>query len=512
MALFESMLILVGIAIALLQASRSLTIPYPTLLAVAGVIVAALPQAPSIEIDPHLALALFIAPALLNASFEFPPGLLKRFWRPLFSLAGIAVLVTTAAVALVGVELGGLPIPAAVALGAIVAPPDAAAASAMLGRLDLPRRTVRLLEGESLLNDAVALLIFGAAVSTVAAGSVAQSVPQLILAVPAAIVLGIAMAWLKIWLYPSMLGSLRNILLEFATTFAVWIIAERLHLSAVLAVVAFSMTLGRYMPARHAPHDRIVSYAVWEVAGFLLNVLAFLLLGLQARSILERLSQTEAWRALGFAAVVLAAVIAARLVWVAIYNLLTRAWHRWAGGEPAPGLGHSLLVGWCGMRGLVTLATALALPAEFPERDLIVISALTVVLGTLVLQGLTIGPLIRRMGYAPDESLNRELGEARVKLLDAAIESIENRDDRAALKLREALAGERKLAEEGRDPREIGEVHHLRRRTLIARRRALFQLRESGNIEEDVFHAMLQELDWAELAASPPSRFNITEG
>jgi hypothetical protein len=141
-----------------------------------------------------------------------------------------------------------------------------------------------------------------------------------------------------------------------------------------------------------------------------------------------------------------------------------------------------------------------------------VISALTVVLGTLVLQGLTIGPLIRRMGYAPDESLNRELGEARVKLLDAAIESIENRDDRAALKLREALAGERKLAEEGRDPREIGEVHHLRRRTLIARRRALFQLRESGDIEEDVFHAMLQELDWAELAASPPSRFNITEG
>jgi CPA1 family monovalent cation:H+ antiporter len=512
MALFESMLILVGIAVALLQASRSLSIPYPTLLAVAGVIVAALPQAPAIEIDPQLALALFIAPALLNASFQFPPSLLKRFWRPLLSLAGMAVLVTTAVVGVVGVELAGLPVAAAVALGAIVAPPDAAAASAMLGRLDLPRRTVRLLEGESLLNDAVALLIFGTAVGAMSAGSVTQFLPQLVLAVPAAIVLGIAMAWVKIWLYPSMLGSLRNILLEFATTFAVWIIAERLHLSAVLAVVAFAMTLGRYMPARHAPHDRIVSYAVWEVAGFLLNVLAFLLLGLQARSIVERLSQAEVWRAFGFAACVLVAVIAARLVWVVIYNLLTDVWHRWAGGEPAPSLGHSLLVGWCGMRGLVTLATALALPAEFPGRDLIVLSALTVVLGTLVLQGLTVGPLIRRMHYAPDGSLERELAQTRAKLLDAAIESIQNRDDRAALKLREALAGERRLAEEGHDPREIGEVHHLRRRTLIARRRALFELRESGAIEEDVFHAMMQELDWAELAASPPRRFDITEG
>ena len=512
MALFESTLVLVLVAIFLLQISRSLTIPYPTLLALAGVLVAALPGAPMIEIDPQLAMALFIAPALLNASFDFPAPMLRRFWRPLLAMAGMAVLVTTAAVAWVGVALAGLPLAAAIALGAIVAPPDAAASAALLGRLNLPRSTVRVLEGESLLNDAVALLIFSGAVGAVSAASVTDFVPRLVLAVPAAIALGIGLAWVKIWLYPGMMGTLRNTLLQFAATFAVWIIAERLHLSAVLAVVAFAMTLGRYMPARQTPHDRMVSYAVWDVAGFLLNVLAFLLLGLQARSIVERLTPGEIWGALGFALVVLATVIGARIAWVVVYNLLTRVWHRWFGGQPAPHHRVSVLVSWCGIRGLVTLATALALPAGFPGRDVIVLSALIVVLGTLALYGLTLAPLIKRLGFEPDRSFDRELADARVMLLDAGIESLDRREDASAGKLRHVLTGERKLASEGHNPRAVSHGHHLRRRTLIAERRKLMQLRQSGVIEDDVFHVLLQELDWAELAASPPGRFRIVEG
>ncbi len=512
MALFESTLILVLVAIFLLQISRSLTIPYPTLLALAGVIVAALPSAPMIEIDPELALALFIAPALLNASFEFPPSMLRRFWRPLLALAGMAVLVTTAAVASVAIALAGLPLYAAIALGAIVAPPDAAAAAAMLSRLSLPRRTVRLLEGESLLNDAVALLIFSAAVGAATRAPLATSVPQLALAVPAAVALGIGLAWVKIALYPRMIGTLRNNLFEFVATFAVWIIAERLQLSAVLAVVAFSMTLGQYMPGRQTPHDRMVSYAVWEVAGFLLNVLAFLLLGLQARGIVERLSLAQFWGALGFALAVLGTVILARIAWVVIYYLLTRAWARWAGGQPAPPFAHTILISWCGMRGLVTLATALALPGSFPGRDLIVLSALVVVLGTLILQGLTLEPLIRWLEFEPDDSLDRELAETRTKLLEVALASLDRRHDPAARKLREALTGERRLAKDGQDPREAGDVSHLRRRTLIAKRRQLLHLRQSGAIEEDVFHVLLQELDWEELAVSPPGRLQMIEG
>ena len=512
MDLFESTLTLVLIAVFLLQMSRSLSIPYPTLLAVAGVIVAALPGAPAMTIDPELALALFIAPALLNASYEFPPSMLKRFWRPILALAGMAVVVTTAAVAWVGVTLGGLPLAAAIALGAIVAPPDAAAASAMLNRLDLPRRTVSVLEGESLLNDAVALLIFGAAVSAASAASPAQLVPQLALAVPGAVLFGIAAAWGVILLYPGMAGTLRNNLFQFVATFGVWIIAARLHLSAVLAIVAFSMTLSRYMPARQTPHDRMVSYAVWEVAGFLLNVLAFLLLGLQARSIVERLTAEAFWSALGFAIAVLVTVIAVRFAWLLVYNSLAMIWHRLGRGRPPASASSLILQGWCGMRGFVTLATALALPAGFPGRDLIVLSALSVVLGTLVLQGLTLAPLIRLLRIEPDGSLKREMAQTRVMLLDAAIDSLRRREEPFARRLSEVLTGERRLAEEGRDPREVGELHHWRRRTLTVRRRELFRLRESGAIEEDVFHAMLQELDWAELGISPPRRLEIVEG
>jgi Na+/H+ antiporter len=511
MALFESTLILVLIAVFLLQISRSLSLPYPTLLALAGVLVAALPGAPTLEIDPELALALFIAPALLNASFDFPPSALRRFWRPLFALAGMAVVVTTAAVAAVGVVWGGLPLAAAVALGAIVAPPDAAAASAMLRSLDLPRRTVRLLEGESLLNDAVALLIFSVAVSAASTTSPTEIIPRLVLAAPGGVALGIAMAWIKIWIYPSMIGTMRNTLLQFATTFAVWIVAEKLHLSAVLAVVAFAMTLARYMPARQTPHDRMISYAVWDVAGFLLNVLAFLMLGLQARNIVGRLEPEAFWSALGFAFVVLATVIGARIAWVLAYHLLSQGWHRWAGGQPAPPVGVSLLVSWCGMRGLVTLATALALPADFPGRDMIVLSAWTVVLGTLVLQGATLGPLIKKLRHEPDDSLDRQLAETRVMLLDAAIDSLRRREEPAARKLSDALHSERRLAADGRDPREVGDVHHLRRRTIIAKRRALLRLRESGAIEEDAFQILLQELDLAELSASSPQRFRMFE-
>jgi NhaP-type Na+/H+ or K+/H+ antiporter len=256
----------------------------------------------------------------------------------------------------------------------------------------------------------------------------------------------------------------------------------------------------------------MVSYAVWEVAGFLFNVLAFLLLGLQARSIVERLTLGEFSGALGFALAVLATVIGVRLAWLLIYHGLSHLWARWAGGNPAPTIGYTIFVGWCGMRGLVTLATALALPPGFPGRDLIVLTALTVVLGTLGLQGLTLAPLVKRLRFAPDDSFERELAQARVMLLDAAVESLDRRQDEAARKLSAVLAGERQMAENGHTPREVGEAHRLRRRTLIVERRKLLDLRRSGAIEDDVFHALLQELDLAELAVSPAERFRLVEG
>ncbi len=515
MAFFESMLTLMLVALIALQPSRKLGIPYPTMLAIAGVLVAMLPWAPGISIDPALALALFIAPALFDAAYDLPPRTLKQNWIPLISLAGIAVILTAAAVAWVGVAYAGLPIAAAIALGAIVAPPDAAAATAMLGQFNLPRRAFTVLKGESLLNDAVALLIFGAAVAA-ASGTVSavELVPQLALAAPGGIVLGILLGYVYMRIGPRLAGTLGGSLFEFVATFGVWVIAERLHLSAVLTMVAFAMVIARDMPDRISARNRIRSYSIWEAAIFMLNVLAFLLMGMQARTTVLQLYQQDVGFAISFAVLVFLTVVLVRIVWLLLSNRVIYYLH--AAGiykASAPTLSMSLVGSWCGMRGLVTLATALALPEGFPSRDLIVFSALTVVLGTLIVQGLTLGPLIRLLKLERDNSIKNDIDSARLALIDAALEELESmQDSKAATTLRGLYRGDRELATQGLNPREAGEVDALKRQVIQAKRTKLAAMRRSGTIDDDVFHVLEEELDWAELGASHPGRFEVVEG
>lgn len=512
MAFFETLLMLLFVAILLLQVTRRFGVPYPTMLAVAGVVIALLPWAPHIVIQPELALTLFIAPALLDSAFDLPPRELKRHWRPLVALAGIAVILTTAAVAWAAVALQGLPLAAAVALGAIVAPPDAAAAAAMLARAEIPRRMVSVLKGESLLNDGVALLIFAAAVSVATSDKPATHViPELAFAVPGGILLGIAigatLSWMMRWMY----GTLSATLLGFVVTFGAWILAEHLHLSAILCVVAFGMTIAHYLPARTPPRERVHTYAVWEAIVFLLNVLAFFLMGLQASEIVSRLNPSEIWDACGFAAIVFAIVVAVRFAWVMLYMKTNALLKSRQGKKGASSNAQAVLLSWCGMRGLVTLATAMSLPSSFPERDLIVLSAFAVVLGTLVLQGLTLRPLIRLLSFPPDHSFEKEISAARLQLLDAAVGSMADRDCPAATRLRDIYDEERKIAEAGDHPRDVSEFDALRRKNIAAKRIKLAELRHSGAIDDDVFHALEQELDWAELSASSPHHVELVE-
>ena len=511
MQLFESVLTLAAVAIVLLQVSRHLAIPYPTMLAIAGVAVAALPWSPSIAIDPPLALALFIAPALLDAAYDLPPREMRRHWGALLSLAGVAPLVTTAAVASAAVALTGMPLPAAIALGAIVAPPDAAAAAAMLGRLRLPRGMVRVLKGESLLNDAVALLVFSTAVGlALRQGGMSDLMPSLALAVPGGLVVGFLSGKAYVALAPRLAGTLGGRFFEFVSTFGVWVAAERLHLSAILAVVAFAVVVARHMPSRQSALDRVHSYSVWETTVFALNVLAFLLIGLQAREIVLRLRPSERWEALGFGLVVLAVVIVVRVAWVLGHHGVASLLSRGRGDTQPAGFRHALVVSWCGMRGLVTLAIALALPARFPSRDLIVLAAFTVVLGTLVVQGLTLGPLIRWLRLPPDDSLAREVVDARARLLEAALASLDDRTDEAAARVRSDYELERAANADGGP--HASRLVKPRLASLLAQRVRLAELRREGAIDDDVFHALEQELDFAELAASPPGRLEIVEG
>ncbi|MEP7342138.1 MAG: cation:proton antiporter [Acidobacteriota bacterium] len=509
MTLFESTLALLIVAIVLLQVSRRLGTPYPAMLALAGACVAAFPWAPNLVIEPNLALTLFVAPVLLDAAYDTAPRELRRNWVPLVALVLVAVVLTTAAVAWAGWAMAGLPLAAAITLGAIVAPPDAAAAAAVLNQFSLPRRTLSILQGESLLNDAVALLIFGAAVSAATSqqSAVAKSFPTLLIAIPGGVVFGLLLGKLYPWLASHVAGTLSSSILEFTTTFGAWIIAEHLHLSPIITIVVFAMTIARSMPARQSPRDRIHSYSVWEAVVFILNVLAFLLMGLQARIILSRLAGDELWRALLFACVVLAIVILVRLGWVMAYSAIVR----WLGppNVSAPTKSIALLVSWCGMRGLVTLATAYALPQGFPGRDVIVLSAFTVVLGTLIIQGLTIKPLIKLLQIKPDTSLEAEISIARTEMMQAAIATLADEQGETANNVRAEYEAARALAKDRSDPQADTEHDRLRRKAIAAQRKALAEIRADGRIDDDAFHRLEEELDWAELNASHPRHLEL---
>jgi monovalent cation/hydrogen antiporter len=489
LALFESILTLLLLAILLLQVSRRLGIPYPTMLAAAGLCVAALPWAPEIALDPHLVLVLFIAPAIVDAAYDFPVRAIRQFWMPLLALAVVAVIVTTAAVAWVGVALAGLPIAAAFALGAIVSPPDAAAAAAMLNRPSVPRKTATVLKGESLLNDATALMIFAVSVRLTHAGATAGGVlPQLALAVPGGILFGIVMGRVAGFVAPYLAGTLGSILFQFAMTFTVWLLADRLGLSAILAAVATAMTAAHYTGSQSA-RDRLHTNSIWSVAVFMLNVLAFLFVGLQARAIVRVLDPIELRRALAFSFVVLAVVIAVRIVLVMTYNRTIQPVYRRLCYGKGPTIKQGILASWCGMRGMVTLAAALALPEDFPQRGLIVLASLTVVLGTLVIQGLTLEPLIRLLGFPEDTSQREETALARATLAEVTARA------------HAESAG-------GVDPHDDPA---LRLQMVQQQRGALLELYRESRIEEDVFRAIEQELDLEEVAATRDRPFNLVD-
>jgi monovalent cation/hydrogen antiporter len=510
MLLFEWTLVLLLASVLLAALARRLELPYPALLALAGAVLAFLPIAPEIEIDPDLALALFVAPVLLDAAFDTSPRDLKRNVLPLTSLAIVAVLITTGAVALIGWQLAGLPLAAAIALGAIVAPPDAAAAAAVLRQFRPPRRLMAVLQGESLLNDATALLVYRiAVVATTGALVLGSAVPMLALSLIGSIVAGYALARLFRLAMTRVDDAATATILQFISTFGVWIFADRIGLSAIITMVVYAMTLARLAPRTASPRNRVSSYSVWETAVFVLNVLAFVLMGLQSRPILGRLSEAERVDALVLGVVVLVTIILVRLAWVLAAGATVRLVSRWFGKEWSVGKGvrGDLLVAWCGMRGLVTLATAFALPPGFPGRDLIVLTAFCVVLGTLVLQGMTLKPLLRLLHFAPDNSIEEEVSRARVAVMQAALDSLSSDTSPAAAAVRDQYSAARTVAEKVDNPQAATEYDELRLRAIKHQRKALERLRIEGTIGDEAYHRIEEELDWAELDAAPAGRF-----
>jgi len=359
------------------------------------------------------------------------------------------------------------------------------------------------------------LLIFGAAVAVQNNSGIDSGVAlRLGLAVPGGIALGIAMAWAFRFVIPYTRGSLGGNLLEFVNTFLAWIVAERLGFSAVLCVVAVGMFVANTPSVQVDARNRVQSFAIWSAAVFLLNVLAFLLMGMQVRAIVGGMTPDRLRDSLGFAGLVVLGVIGTRLAWVLLYNrLATRiVWLRGGHAMRAPRLSQGIVVGWCGMRGLVTLATAFALPANFPQRDLIVLSAFAVVLATLVVQGLTLSPLIRLLGLADGHAGERELDKGRRKLADAALAAIADETGRVAQEIRRQF--EIDLAAQGDSPdcADYDERQRLKLSAIAAQRDRLYALRDEDAIGAETFEQLQEELDWRELSIGPAGRRTIVEG
>ena len=292
MSELEQLLGLFIAAVILAAAARRVGAPYPVFLALGGAALAVLPTEVTFTLPPELALALFIAPVLLDAAYDASLRDLKDNWAPVTGLVVFAVGLTTAAVAIVAHTLvPAMPWPAAIALGAIVAPPDAVAATAVLRPLHPPHRLLTILEGESLLNDASALLIYRLAVGAAAAGSfsAAEVAPAFLFAVAGSLVAGPALGWLLLRSMSRVQHVPTAIILQFITTFGVWIVAEHLGLSAVLTTVCFAIFVAQSAPQRTPARLRIPAYAVWETVVFALNILAFIFIGLQIRPILANL-------------------------------------------------------------------------------------------------------------------------------------------------------------------------------------------------------------------------------
>jgi CPA1 family monovalent cation:H+ antiporter len=507
----EQVLGLFVAAVVLAGAARRAGAPYPVFLALGGALLAFVPGAPAFTVPPELALALFVAPVLLDAAYDASPRDLRDNWVPVTGLVVFAVGLTTVAVAVVARTLiPALPWAPAIALGAIVAPPDAAAATAVLRQLRPPHRLLTILEGESLLNDASALLIYRLAVGAVAAGgfSFAAVAPTFLLAVAGSLVAGPAIGWLTLRLLGGVQHVPTAIILQFVTTFGVWLFADRIGLSGVLTVVCYAITVARTAPELVPARIRIPTYAVWETVVFALNILAFIFIGLQIRPILESLAAADRARYFAVAAAVLLTVIVVRIAWHMSFNAVIRWRDRRYGFNPPrpmlrPTVGSGLVISWAGMRGIVSLAAALALPPAFPYRDLIVLTAFSVVLGTLTIQGLTLKPLLRALDLHDDDPVGREVNAARDRALRAGLASFARDRSPLADLVRQEFTAHLTYEQVETVAGEVSRSGHsdIHRGALLAARQAVLAMRTNDEIGDDAFHLIEEELDWLEMAS-----------
>lgn len=516
----ETVIMLLVVVIVLSTIARRLLIPYPILLVLGGVVLSLTPGLPTIQPNPDLVFLVFLPPILWGAAYLRSLRDFLANLGPILSLAVGLVLVTAAAVAVVAHALiPGFGWAEALVLGAIVSPPDAVAATAIARQLSIPRRIITVLEGESLANDAVALVLYRVALDAVTSNSFVPDVAltALALAATAGISVGVIVGMLTRLILRITADPASEVAITLLAPYAAWVAATHALGSPVLACVAAGFFTQQDFRRAVSPVTRLQARAVWGLLVFLLNGVIFVLIGLQLGPLVHAIAAGELGPLVVQAAVVCATVIIIRLIYVPVAAMIPRGLSvSLRRREPLPPWSHLFLVAWAGMRGIVSLAAALALPltvasgAPFPFRSQIILITFAVILSTLVLQGLSLVPLIRllRLGGVDETERQQEL-LAREEAATAALERLDELAREAwpvpahLERLRHAYA-ERlgRLRTEGRDAidmPETGALRRIRHDLLGAERRAVVRLHDEGRIGDDVLREMERELDVEEL-------------
>jgi monovalent cation/hydrogen antiporter len=421
--------LLVGTA-ALAVLANVVGVPYPITLVLGGAVIGLVPGVPSVELEPEVVLLIFLPPLLYGAAFFTSLRDLRANARPIALLSIGVVLVTMVAVAVVAHAVIGLGWAESFVLGAIVSPTDAVAPAEIMRRLGAPRRMVTIVEGENLTNDWTALVLYSVAVAAVVTGtfSLGESIVRFVLSGVGGLAVGLAAGVVIRFVRSRIDDPPTEITISLLSGYAGYLPAEELGFSGVIAAVTTGVYMGWYTPQLTTAVMRLQGVAVWEIGTFLLNAVLFLLVGLQLPPVLDAVEGYSAPELLGWSALVSAIVVGVRLAWVFTVPYVIRALDRRPSQrERRRPARERLVVGWAGMRGSVSLAAALAVPLStdaggaFPGRELIILLAFAVILVTLVGQGLTLGPLINRLGICDDGEEQREETLARLRLSEAAI-------------------------------------------------------------------------------------------
>jgi CPA1 family monovalent cation:H+ antiporter len=512
MEIVHAVLALVAACIGFALLARRARLPYAVILVAGGIVLAFVPGLPTVTLDPQLALAFFVPPLLQGSAWRTDWRAFRANLRPILLLAVGCVLFTAVFMAVVAkLLLPGLPWAAAVALGAIVAPPDAVAVSAVLSRLPVPRRIVSVLEGESLVNDATALVLYRFAILAIAAGGVAfeTAAASFVLVAAGGIVVGLGVGYAAIWSFARLKDPLLETATSFIACFAAFLAGEALGVSGVIAVVTTGLVMGQLQHRLISPQTRMVSRAVWEFAEFVLTSLVFILVGLQLRGILERIADRGVLELTGLAVAVSAALIVSRFIWVFPSVWIPRVLPAVRRAEPGPQLGPATVIAWAGMRGVVSLAAALALPLDFPERDLLIFLSFCAILATLVIQGTTLEWVIKAMGVAEGRSTGMRPEEARARrhVARATLREIEQRaeDILEGAVARDLLDEYREKARvyhgvaDGGGQAELEARMRIRLAALRAGRAALLDHHRDDGLSDELLAALEAELDLEEL-------------